>query len=457
MVLLDQVCPLLTTSQPEPAPKRSSWAAPIAERYAVRLSEDLVDWFDGGIWERAGTGEFCDPVTPEQLLSPHPEAIWPGFMLPDTIPLLGNRYGDWLCMRVGADSRVREIIHWYHGGGDWIPWGATLAEAIAFDRLRHDLPGHRQVYAEAAEALRRSPNEAPLHQWAGDHLPAEIRAAIRAHQPNETAQLTESLLESGVCEVAVHCELALHALDNSLRRRLTSEIARELQIPWREEAVRWMFDPREMPESARARLAKRLRLRDDEIVHQDWQAAIAHASAVTAVRSDLGWALDLCGWEAERDGRFGEAGRYYQRALSASAFADQTIRFRTHWCADAKGKFAAARLQAMLTSNRSSWAEDDLADASRRYLRRLLETPRDQRATAVTDYWIERADGAVQRSDWALEYDLLYLAGWDLGADSMSTYRVLLQRMIPAAEKSGQAARAAVARAHLACLDARFA
>lgn len=429
----------------------------IAEKYALRLPEDLVDWFDGGVWERSGTGEFSDPLSPEQLLAPHPEAIWPGFMPPDTIPLLGNRYGDSLCLRVGADSGAAEIIYWYHGGGDWIPWGATLAEALAFDHLRHELPGHRQVYAEPAEAVSRSPSKTPLHHWAGTHLPDEVNAVITSREPNETAELVETLLGSGVCEVAVRCELALHALDHSLRRQLTAEIARELQIPWREQAVRWMFDSREIPERSRAQLAKRLKLANEEIVDQDWQAAIMHASAVARIRNDLGWALDLCGWAAEQDGRREEAIRYYQRALSASAFADQTIRFRTHWCAESKGKFAAARLQALLGSDAENWAEHDLVDASQRYLRRLLETPPDKRQATITEYWTEQADSAAERSDWGLEYEFLYLAGWDLGADSMNTYRVLLHRLCRAAEKSGQAARAAVARVHLACLDARFA
>ncbi len=70
-----------------------------------------------------------------------------GFMLPDTLPILGNGYGDWLCMRVNADNTAGEVVHWYHGGGDWMPWGRNPAEAIAFDRLRQRLPGRRVAHA----------------------------------------------------------------------------------------------------------------------------------------------------------------------------------------------------------------------------------------------------------------------------------------------------------------------
>ena len=70
----------------------------------------------------------------------------------DFLPVLGNDRGDWLCVRFGNDNSANEIIHWYHGGGDWIPWGQTLAEAIVFDSVRAKLPGNRRDHAISAES-----------------------------------------------------------------------------------------------------------------------------------------------------------------------------------------------------------------------------------------------------------------------------------------------------------------
>jgi tetratricopeptide (TPR) repeat protein len=418
------------------------------------LTDDLVDWFDAGIWEQFGTGEFCQPVAPEQLLAEAPEFIWPVLMPPDLLPLLGNRSGDWLCLRFGATAASNEIVHWYHGGGDWIPWGRTLAEAVAFDRLRPSLPGPRQVYAEAAETLAPLPSARPLHRWAADHLPADVAATLTAPAPATTPALIETMLAEGICEIALRCELALASLDNLLRRQLTSQLAHELEIPWQSQAVRWMFDPQLIPPEARLRLAERLGLAEETLLEQDWETATQHAEAVARQRSDLGWPLDLCGWAAERTGQFERAIPFYERALGSSSFTDQTIRFRSHWCVEAKGKFAAARLRALAsdgsdpTGPRTGWAMT--------YLQRLSLEGAEARAQAVTQFWVDQADQASEAGDPALAYERLYMAGWDLGARAMDEYRSLLQRMAEFAAAADQPGRAAVARTHLACLESRF-
>ena len=136
----------------------SRWSRAIAERYQLRLSAELDDWFDSGACEALGHGEFCEPATPDQLLGPAPECIWPGLMPPDVLPLVGNGLGDWLCGRVSAQGTIDEILYWYHGGGDYLPYGAGLAEALLFDTLADRLPGRRQLHAVPAE------REASSHQ-----------------------------------------------------------------------------------------------------------------------------------------------------------------------------------------------------------------------------------------------------------------------------------------------------
>src|SRR5262245_37578083 len=113
------------------------WSDSVAQRFDIQLPLDLRAWLDDGIWKQAGGAEFCRPRTPEQLVSPEPGSIWAGFMLPDTLPFIGNQYGDWLCLRIGFSNRVDEVLYWCHGGGDWIPYGRTLAESLIYDAAFH--------------------------------------------------------------------------------------------------------------------------------------------------------------------------------------------------------------------------------------------------------------------------------------------------------------------------------
>ncbi len=89
-------------------------AQELASRYALRLSPVWQNWFERGAELLSETGEFSQPAEVPMLIEQRPELIWPGFMLPDTLPILGNGYGDWLCMRVNADKRGRS--------GALVPW-----------------------------------------------------------------------------------------------------------------------------------------------------------------------------------------------------------------------------------------------------------------------------------------------------------------------------------------------
>ncbi len=108
---------------------RRSWSARIEQRYRCRLSEDLADWFDSEVWKSEGLHEYHLPVDPEILLQPAPDVIWPGLMPCDLLPLISNDAGDWLCVRLDSRNNASEIVQWYHGGGDWIPWGNSICEA----------------------------------------------------------------------------------------------------------------------------------------------------------------------------------------------------------------------------------------------------------------------------------------------------------------------------------------
>ena len=132
------------------------WSTEIENRYSLRLSDDVRAWLDEQVWHESGGAEFCRAQTPEQLLDPPPGTIWAGFMLPDTLPIIGNDYGDWLCLRIAADGTVSELVQWSHGGGDWIPYGNTLAEGLLYDAAVRVMYPHRATFAEAEPADSRS-------------------------------------------------------------------------------------------------------------------------------------------------------------------------------------------------------------------------------------------------------------------------------------------------------------
>ncbi|QDV68176.1 hypothetical protein Poly24_18840 [Rosistilla carotiformis] len=403
------------------------------------------------MWLRELGGEFDQPVSPTELLAETPDFIWPGFMLPDSLPLVGNRYGDWLCLRVGADDTISEVIHWYHGGGDWMPWGKSLAEAIAFDSLRSRLPGRWQYYANIAAQFDRQEGPGTIPGWAAEHLPCPVGQWLLdpSGDSNEIPGLAELLIQHDVATTAVHGECALAALDSLLRQRLEPWVARELGIQWDQDAVRWLFDNELLPPSVCERLAKEFDCECGDLCGQDWEAARVHAAAVAARRSDLGWANDLLGWTAERAKDPKAAITAYRQALLCSSFADQSIRFRTHWFREAEGKFAAARLQDL-----SAHWDANLRDDP--YLRLFLESKEQGLRSRVTNHWMRLGEQAASDGRWADSYDAYYRAGWDMGCDDLHVYEELLQKLANAATRSGQRSRAELAKTHLACLGNRM-
>ncbi|WP_164103545.1 hypothetical protein [Candidatus Laterigemmans baculatus] len=438
-----------------------SWSHQLQERYALHFDACLAEWFDSGGWQLAGRGEFNQPVSPEVLLAENPEVLWPALMLPDSLPVLGNRKGDWLCLRIGSDSAIAEVIHWYHGGGDWIPWGRTLAEAIVFDSLHDRLPGRNHAHAVAAEPRRAGDGEGALVRWASDWLPSEVRTALGSASFPE---LVEILLEHRVSEVGLRSELVLAALDSGLRRWLTPEIAAELGIPWEPDAVSWLFDTALVDEASRSELRRSIGGELD--FSQDWQGAAKHAAAVCRERGDLGWAFDVAGWAAEREGNVAEAAEYYRRGAVALAFADQSIRFRTHWFPPAKGKFSLWRLEVLESQRRIEIAEKPGAGSPKPdeidgYLQAIAggESGGASAGTLrsrAADYWRSVALTATEQGRPADAYEAHYRAGWDLGLEELGSYRQRLASLVEAAEKAGQLGRARVAQAHLDTFLHRF-
>lgn len=438
------------------------WSSAIEDRYGLELSQPWQQWFDEDSHQVGLGGEFCEAVHPELLLDEAPEVIWPGLMPPDFLPLVGNAMGDWLCGRVGPDNTITEVVHWYHGGGDCLPYGETLAEAIVYDSLAWRFPGRERRLAIPApsdclesdrmETARSNPLTASV-RWALRHLPAPIADVFDEDFPQDSTG--DRLLQYGIAEVAVRCDLALAALDNEVRRRITPQAAAMLDARWDQDIVRWMFDPSLAPSDELRRLADLWNLSLDQWQAQDWDSATEHCRRIAARRHDLAWVHDVLGWGAQRSGDVEAAIGHYGRGAMASLFTDQSVRFRTHFDNDRVCKFSVARL-----------IELDAADRlDSGYVARLLvaTSPVDIEMTGWRDricqYWIDRADltaGGTDAESAARRYDLIYRAGWDVGCDSISRYGMLLGELADCATRAGQFARAELAKTHRECLRSRY-
>ncbi len=434
--------------------RHRAWADLVVDHYHLRLDAALTDWFDSEQWRSTGTGEFSEPVTPEQLLADCPEPIWPGLMPPDLLPLVGDQYGDWLCLRVAADNSVQEIVHWYHGGGDWIPWGQTLPEAFAFQQTRDHLPGLPFRHADPAAPLRTSQADDPHFLWAKRFLPLAAVQLIEGLAAGAVSQpslyVIEQLIGSEVATTALHAEAILQALDTPLRR-LTPAQANELGIVWDGELDGWLLDAAVAPPDALQRLATRLHQEVSQLKQQDWDTAAQHASAVASTRGDLSWPLHILAWTAERRREPGAALESYGRALTTSVFTDQSVRFRTHNRQEEKR--SATRLAQLLKQH------PELGDewhGDREYWQVWSTATAADRQTAIAQLWQQRASSAEAGGHWQTAYEAYVQAGWDLGLTSMLAYGPLLRHIADAAERAGQPARAAVAAAHARCFAQRF-
>jgi len=433
------------------------WSSAIADRYGLELSQQWCEWFDDFSSQAVCESEFCEPVHPKILLDETPEVIWPGLMPPDFLPLLGNSMGDWLCGRVGPDNTITEVVHWYHGGGDCLPYGETMAEAIVYDSLAKRFPGRERGLAIPAEPPTKNPTHGigltTAIRWALRHLPAPITDVFDEDFPIEATG--DRLLDHGIAEVAVRCDLSLGALDNEIRRRMTPQLAAMLDARWDQDVVQWMFDPSHMPESSLRTLAKQWNLPLEKWKNQDWDLATEHCRRIAARRHDLAWVHDVLGWSAQRKGDVHGAIGYYGRGAMASLFTDQSVRFRTHFDNDRVCKFSVARLIDLDAADR---LDPD-------YISRLLvaTSPADIDMTGwrdrVCQYWVDQADliaGGTDFDSAARRYELIYRSGWDVGCDSISRYGVLLGELADAAARAGQTARAELAKTHRECLRGRY-
>ncbi|MBM3999103.1 MAG: hypothetical protein FJ297_06095 [Planctomycetes bacterium] len=445
----------------------ANWARCVTRALHLRIPPDLASWLDGEIWRTPIGAEFRFARAADQLVAPAAGSIWSGFMPPDALPLIGNGYGDWLCLRIGFAGEVSEITYWNHAGGDWIPYGRTLAEALTYDAAFHLLHGHR--FPELERADRPSEEVFGAVEWAWPWLRNRTRritpfwrddkaffggfpmdsigldADGNRIDPSLAVELLHELLAARIAEPAARRDLMLLSLESPLKKRSRPAIARELATPWEPDFVSWLFDARLVPESARGKLSRYFDLPEQNLLAQDWGAAEREALRVIGDRDDLGWAWDVVGWAAERRGDPRGAIGAYRNGVRASLFCDDAVRFRTHWFPEGFGKFSAARLAAL----RDHLTDDERDDP---YLDLFWKNDPLTLRSRVRAYWIERGELAEAEGRHWDAYRAYYGAGWDCGHSDLAAYGELVERMTRSAARAGSRALAELARLHRAQL-----
>lgn len=449
----------------------------IRQRFGLsQLDASWQRWFDSDWATVPLAGAFRSPRDPIGLLESRPEHIWSGFMLPDSIPILGNAYGDWFCVRVNADGGLGELLHWYHGGGDWIPLGESLVGACLHDAVDQFRPPASQMLRGALETLdvghqldvwsRLSSGD--FQQWvesefgqlqasAGGvaaklaeffHLPFDASQANNpAGNPGEYYDQGLTALESaGIAMDAIACDRIEACLQTVVQSLADKALATSAGVVWSPDYLRFLFDIEHADESVRQRVLNRLSQDSgiNTLPAQDWQQAEQLALQVLARRTDLAWAFDIAGWAAERRGNYSQAIHYYQAGLRASPFSDQSVRLRSHWYTADSPKFACCRLKDLAEHVTDRHQQDAYGV--------LAAKTSGTGASEISGFWINEAVALEQSGEPEKAYWAYYKAGWDVGVARLADYQRILTGLVTTARSAGWSARHQVAQMHLDCL-----
>ena len=424
----------------------------LIENFHLQLDESWRVWFDEASKSIKLHGFFRSPVDVAGLCNHKPESIWAGFMLPDTIPVLGNGYGDWICARVDSGGNLAELIHWYHGGGDWISLGPTLAEAILHDCVDVHRPVRRQMLRGAVETARNkdgSPCNYELKSWINAALKMSAATATANPAAEGNAVLARNELEhsevssdqaANFDRLKMQAESldplwqAIEAADYTLaiETLLRFNLAYDAAVCDRIEQSSWSAGPVD-------------HLTNQSLSETEFATIESLCRSVIARRSDLGWSFGLLGWLHVLRGEIQTACQIFFDGRHASAFSDQSVRMRLHRFDQRYGKFSLAQLAAHRAQLPKPMQEDE-------YVQLILQDDAKNRIQSIHDFWMSRAQHALSRGQPAEAYRCAYNAGWDVGSASMLGYRKLLMTLEQSASECGWQARAATARAHLSAL-----
>ncbi|QDV66103.1 hypothetical protein Mal65_52770 [Crateriforma conspicua] len=390
-------------------------ASGFARHFGLTLSSDLIDWIDQALWRHTGCGEFHEAVDPASLMDDPADTIWPGLMPPDFLPLIGNGRGDWICGRVSAAGTVDRFVHWYHGGGDWIPWGNRLGEAVLFDVWCPLLPGPGRRHAIEPDDPRAGAclsGDHPWIQWAADAAHPGARELMQfalaqtslSGDEKATASLglADGMIRHGIAEVAVRCEMIQNHRD-------------------------------------------------------DWPLIGKHASAAAQTDPDLAWAWEWLAMSHDSLGQPASAANCFAKAACCSAFTDQAVRMRPPGVELGDAENQAAKLSVAWLRQQHTRV-DELAEISsiqQRYVSMLVQTDPSRWQQSAHDFWLEAAEASAKGGNGTEAVNCLIRSGWDLGIQPLSVYGDVLNRLAAMAGRFGDG-RARLCQIHADCFRQRY-
>jgi hypothetical protein len=365
------------------------------KRFHLQLSPTDQNWFEGAWRDFDGSSSLYNQALDLDEILEHGKGIWGGMMLPDTMPLLANGMGDYLCARFTNNGTLSEIIEWCHEGAGWRHYGYSIDQAIAFDQMEY-----------------RQSNDI------GDPEDSQLLARVSRVAMSEAA-----------CKRAVRTQLEI-----GCRRVGGRKLAALVGVSWNELSV-WLRDPSGMPAPKCEQLASALGIDQREMMRQDWEAALSHSQSVLKVRADLAWPYAVAGQAFERLGCPEDAVKMYEAGVKKLGSSSS---FTAHWSSvsdSGTGKFAVDRLLAL--------AKDDFELTVKEYLKAIVEKK-------VRNFWFTCADTATKEGDHNAAYEYLCAAGWDFYYSN--DILEILQAMKASAKLAGFPTLEAILELHIGSL-----
>jgi len=410
------------------------WSQKLSDKFQINLTPELQAWFDQEIWKESAYIRFGEPVDPEHLCIADSGIIWGGLMLPDSIPVLGNGFGDQICLRFDELGNVNEIICWNHECGFWLPYGKTLPQSILFDVFL--------CYLESPSEKIDDIIESPLFQWATHYIPFSLDELVRYAEVIKTCNHWHILLGSGLKEESLCKLIAETCLKTVLIQNCNKiggqTIAKKIRVNW-ENVTSWLYEPNLIPEKKRKKLAKIFKVSQEELLSQDWNTAVKFSKRVIETRNDLGWAYAVIGRNAERNDQIPLAIEMYFKGLSCSV---TTYDFTSQWHNPTLQtmKFCGQRLIALKSLLPIEITQD-------KYYQAVI----DSDFYSIYEYWREKAESYEENGDYPNAYRSWFKAGWDeFVFDNMN---VVLQGLKRTAKMAGFNALYQIANHHLNSLE----
>jgi hypothetical protein len=324
--------------------------------FHLKLRPDDQLWFEAA-WKDFD-GEKCmfnEALDLHEVLS-FGKYVWGGQMLPDTIPILANGCGDYLCARFGFDGTLSEIIEWQHEGSNWRHYGYSICEALALNRWEYRL----------------------IEENNSENFPSPAGLSPVAAAEAACANALESKLKE-----------ACHRFGGN-------KLANMVGVEWKEFRL-WLPDPSEMPVPVRNQLASIIGIDPQEMVMQDWDSAMRHAESTLQLRADLAWPYAVAGRALERSGFADMALKMYEAGVRKLC---SSTSFTNTW----KHTFTIGSKSAV--DRLLAFPVDALDPSAREYMDAVT-------SNRLRQYWVAQSETAATQGRIETAYKCMYAAGWD--------------------------------------------